>query len=221
MKEVFVTILEAIIAFVATNVDDFMILLLFFAQTNPKFRPYHVVSGAYWGFAALVLVSLVGFLGGLIVSPEWIGLLGFLPILLGLKQLSQGNEADGQLQDVLQTEPVASQAHPWLAGLAALLHPQVYQVGVVTFANGGDNIGIYVPLFAASDVISLMVILIVFLVLRCLWCYGAYRLTQQHRIACVLTAYCHSASPFLLIGLGLFVLWKNNTLGWLIELSLS
>ncbi len=42
-----------------------------------------------------------------------------------------------------------------MAILASVLNPQTYKVAAVTVANGGDNIGIYVPLFASSDLTSL------------------------------------------------------------------
>jgi len=58
---------------------------------------------------------------------------------------------------------------------ASLLSPQTYKVAAVTFANGGDNIGIYVP---SSDLTSLGVILSVFFLLIGV-CYVAYQLTAS------------------------------------------
>ncbi|NJK63837.1 MAG: transporter [Synechococcaceae cyanobacterium SM2_3_1] len=217
MNEILLAIVEGVTAFAATNVDDLIILLLFFAQTSATFRPHHVVSGSYWGFAALVAFSLVGFLGGLVVSSAWIGLLGILPIILGIKQLMQREQEDVQVQEVTNDVSGISSYPPFIAGVLQLLHPQVYKVATVTFANGGDNIGIYVPLFAASDAIILGVILIVFFLLKGVWCYAAYRSTQNPSIAYVLARYGHSVVPFLLIGLGLFILWKNGTYKLLIR----
>lgn len=211
MNEIFFAILEGVTAFVATNVDDLIILLLFFAQVNATFRPHHIVSGAYWGFTALVSLSLVGFFGGLVISSTWIGLLGILPIILGIQKLMDGEKDDAQTQNVATDFSASSHRHPLVAVFMQLLHPQAYKVAVVTFANGGDNIGIYVPLFAGSNVMTLGVILIVFFLLKGGWCYVAYRLTQNPRIAYVLTRYGYSFVPFLLISLGLFIFWKNGT----------
>jgi cadmium resistance transport/sequestration family protein len=217
VNEIVLAIIEGVTAFAATNVDDLIILLLFFAQVNETFRPQHVVSGSYWGFAALVILSLVGFLGGLVVSSTWIGLLGILPIILGIKQLMQWGQDDAQVENVTNEFSALSNRHPLIAVLMKLLHPQAYKVAAVTFANGGDNIGIYVPLFAASSAMALGVILIVFSLLKGMWCYAAYRLTQNPRIAYGLTRYGHSIIPFVLIGLGLFILWKNGTFKLLIR----
>jgi cadmium resistance protein CadD (predicted permease) len=52
-----------------------------------------------------------------------------------------------------------------ISTLASFLSPQTYKVAAITFANGGDNIGIYVPLFASSDFTGLIVILSVSFVL--------------------------------------------------------
>jgi cadmium resistance protein CadD (predicted permease) len=212
---VILALLESITAFAATNVDDLVILMLFFAQVNDTFRPHHVVSGAYWGFVALVALSLIGFFGGLVVSPAWIGLLGILPILLGLRQLQQGQAAEepAQVQTVNSDIPEATHPamHPLLRSIRQFLHPQAYAVAAVTFANGGDNIGIYVPLFATSDAQALGVILVVFAVLKGVWCYGAYRLARQPKIAYALKRYGQRWMPWLLIALGIFIVWKNGT----------
>ncbi|NJS10662.1 MAG: hypothetical protein HC789_09890 [Microcoleus sp. CSU_2_2] len=82
------------------------------------------------------------------------------------------------------------------------------QLPAVTIANGGDNIGIYLPLFASSDLPSLAVILAVFFLSIALWCYVAYLLTRQRAIANILTRYSQALVPFVLIGLGIFILIK-------------
>jgi cadmium resistance transport/sequestration family protein len=210
MNEIVLAIVEGVTAFAATNVDDLIILLLFFAQINATFRPHDVVVGAYLGFTALAALSLVGFFGGLIVSSTWIGLLGILPIVLGITQLMQQEQDDAQVQVVTPEFSGLTNRHPFVAVFMQLLHPQAYKVAAVTFANGGDNIGIYVPLFAASNAAALGIILIVFFLLKGVWCYAAYQLTQNPRIAYVLTQYGHSIVPFLLIGLGFFILCKNG-----------
>ena len=200
------TIAAGISAFVATNLDDIVILILFFAQTNSTFRPKHIVVGQYLGFGVLLLASLPGFLGGLIVPKSWIGLLGLVPIAIGLHQLihlkSEGN----------QTQAIASPLSDLKAStLARFLAPQSYQVAAVTIANGGDNIGIYLPLFARSDLVSLSVILSVFLIMVGVWCYFAAQLVRHPIMARVFMRYGSAIVPFVLIGLGVFILIDSDT----------
>lgn len=189
-------------AFTATNLDDILILLLFFSQVNKVFRRRHIVTGQYLGFSALVLASLPGFFGSLILPRPWIGLLGVVPIAIGISRLL---ESDGE-----ESEPEAAQ--PEKAWFASFLSPQTYGVAAVTFANGGDNIGIYVPLFASCSLENLLVILGTFFSLVGVWCYAAYQLIRLRAIANTLTRYGNRLVPFVLMGLGILILVDSHTL---------
>lgn len=205
-------IITGITSFAATNIDDIVILTLFYAQVNATFRQRHIVVGQYLGFTALLIASLPGYFGGLIVPRAWIGLLGLLPIAIGIKQLlSRLEDADAEVQAVTTNGDQSSSSKPALAILASVLNPQTYKVAAVTVANGGDNIGIYVPLFASSNLPSLGVIISVFFLLVGVWCYVAYRLMSLPAIANVLTRYGTTIVPFVLIGLGIFILLESGT----------
>ena len=53
-------------------------------------------------------------------------------------------------------------------------------VAAVTFSNGGDNIGIYTPLFASNNIIGQIDILVVlFLIMTAVWCSIGYYLVNQ------------------------------------------
>ena len=202
-------IIAGVTSFVATNIDDMVISMLFFAQVNATFRPRHIFVGKYLGFAALVAASWPGFFGGLIVPKAIIGLLGFVPIAIGIKHLvSRGNQ-ENEVQAV--SGEFNRESNSPVSKLANLFNPQIFNVAAVTVANGGDNIGIYLPLFASSDLRSLAVILAVFLVMVGVWSYVAYRLTRQRAIANILTRYSQALVPFILIGLGIFILIDSGT----------
>ncbi|HEY9642900.1 MAG TPA: cadmium resistance transporter [Coleofasciculaceae cyanobacterium] len=197
------SISTGITAFTATNLDDIVILLLFFSQADALFRRRHIVMGQYLGFATLVLASLPGFFGSLFLPEAWIGMLGIVPIAIGLNRLLNREEAAAD--DSLDLQPTPSP-------LGSLLSPQTYGVAAVTFANGGDNVGIYVPLFASCTWESLVVVLSVFFSLVGVWCYTADRLTQIPAIAEGLTRYGNQFVPFVLIGLGIMILIESHTL---------
>lgn len=210
-------IASAIAAFVATNIDDLLLLALFFSQVNVTFRKRHIVAGQYLGFTALVLASLPGFFGGLIVPRPWIGLLGLVPIAIGISQLIKREETASLVQAVADNPgapntPVRSRSVRYAQSLFfSLVSPQTYSVAAVTFANGGDNIGIYVPLFASSDFARLGVILSVFFILIGIWCYLAYQLTRHRAVTQVLTRYGNALVPLVLIGLGVYILVESGT----------
>lgn len=192
-----------ITAFFATNLDDILILLLFFTQINAEFRRRHIVAGQYLGFLGLILASLPGFFGGRLFSHDWIGLLGVVPIFIGINRLLNGDE-DGEEGTDVSLENVSSSNR--------ILSPQTYSVAAITFANGGDNIGIYLPLFASSSWESLVIILSEFFLLVGVWCYAAYRLTKIKAIAETLTRYGNLLIPYVLMGLGILILIDCHTL---------
>ncbi|EGK90739.1 transporter [Microcoleus vaginatus PCC 9802] len=204
MNELLTAISTAMTAFTATNLDDILILLLFFSQVNAVFRRRHIVFGQFLGFSALVLASLPGFFGRLIFPPDWIGMLGLLPIAIGLSRLLNPETDDSEAEAELEQSEKSF--------FSSFLSPETYSVAAVTVANGGDNIGIYVPLFASNTLESLAVILVVFFAMVGVWCYAAYRLIQMRAIADTLTRYGNQLVPFVLIGLGMAILVKSGTL---------
>lgn len=192
-------------AFMATNLDELVVLMMFFAQDNTKFPRRNIVVGQYLGFSVLVIASLPGFLSGLIVPRQWLGLLGFIPITIGLNCLVNG--------EIDSDEAEAETELPDNSIIGSFLSPQTYTVAAVTVANDGDNVSIYVPLFASSNLENLLVILGVFFLLTGVWCYFAYRLTRQPAVAYFLTRYGNIVIPFVLIGLGTFIVLSSGTLG--------
>ncbi len=204
MNELVPAISTGFTAFTATNLDDIVILLLFFSQVSAVFKRRHIVAGQYLGFGALVIASLPGFFGSLVFPRPWIGLLGIVPIAIGISRL-----LNAENEEETPAEEIRPAATVWNAGF---LSPQAYSVAAVTFANGGDNIGIYVPLFANSTWESLAAILGVFFSLVGVWCYAACQLTRIPLIAETLTRYGNQLVPFVLIGLGILILVDSHTL---------
>lgn len=205
MSGVAEAIITAVTAFGATNIDDLVILLLFFSSVNATFRRRHILIGQYLGFGALVIASLPGFFGGLILPHRWIGLLGLIPIAIGLSCLI--NREEDSLEEV-EAETNLSEDSP----LGSLISPQTYSVAAITIANGSDNISVYVPLFANSNLVSIILIVGVFFVLVGVWCYLAYKLTNQQAIAAILTRYGNAIAPLVLIILGAFIVLESQAL---------
>lgn len=205
MTNFFTAIPTGITAFTATNLDDLIVLTLLFSQQNTTLRRRHIVFGHYLGFLVLVLASLPGFFSGMILPRHWIGLLGLVPIAVGISRwLNQKNDESEEVNENAEQSPQSS----WMS----FLSPQTYSVAAITIANGGDNIGIYVPLFASNGVGGLLVIIGVFFSLIGVWCYASYMLTRQQAIAELLTRYGNNFMPFLLIGLGAFIVLDSQAL---------
>ncbi|MFD1146089.1 cadmium resistance transporter [Saccharothrix hoggarensis] len=73
----------------------------------------------------------------------------------------------------------------------------------MTFANGGDNIGVYVPVFATTGITGYV---IVFLVLVAVWCAAGHFFATRPAIAPTLTRWGHVLLPVVLIGIGVAIL---------------
>jgi cadmium resistance protein CadD (predicted permease) len=171
--------------------------MVFFSQVPSRFSYRQIFWGRYLGFAALVVLSLPGFFGGLVLPKTYIGLLGLVPIAIGFKQLLKPeNEAEVQLTN---------------APKLPLLNAQMAAIAGITLANGGDNIGIYVALFAGQTWAELGLTLLVFAVLVALWYWLAQGLVSHPLVRDRLATVGHRLMPLVLIGLGLFILIDSET----------
>lgn len=210
MSQLVGALIAGIAAFAVTNTDDIFFLTIFFSQVNATFRPWHIVVGQYLGFTIIITVSLFG---GLIVPEAWVGLLGLVPIAMGIRRLVNWDKDEEEINVKLISGQLnrARTNRSLISTLASLLNPETFNVTAVELANGGDSLGTYVPLFASSNPVSLTVILSLFFMLMGVWCYIAYRLTHLPGVASVLARFDKVIAPFVLMGLGIYLLIENET----------
>ena len=207
------TLITGSAAAFATTFDDNLYLTLFFGKVNRTFRPRHIVIGEYVGFTIIVAVSLLGFLMRMMIPEIWVGLLGLLPVMIGISQLLKRQEASDTIDSVSRTlhAPTERTRRSPKSLWATLKDPQTYRVSAVTIANGGNNIGIYVPLFAGSNLPSLGIIVSICYAAIGLWCFLSYNLTRQPAIAFIIARYAQKVFPFILIWLGMRILIDNES----------
>ena len=120
------------------------------------------------------------------VPAAWLPWLGLLPILIGVVALVRRESDMGAPELASGFLPVAA----------------------VTIANGADNIAVYVPLFATRDAQAIAVMAAVFVVLTALWCLGARWLVHHPAAGAPLRRWGPRAVPYVLIGLGLWILFS-------------
>jgi cadmium resistance transport/sequestration family protein len=205
-------IISSIAAFIATNLDDIVILTIFFAQINNStnnLHQRHIIAGQYLGFTGLIIASLPGFFGGLVIQQHVIGLLGFLPIFIGIYQLIKIIPGDSNSEIPAVVNP--AKPNKLTSFLNKFIAPQTSSVAAITFANGGDNISIYVPLFASSNWLSLLITLTIFYLLVGIWCYLGYHLTRDFVVTENFTKYGNILTPLILISLGIYILIDSQT----------
>lgn len=186
--EILETAVVAVLLFAATNADDLVLLAVFFAQPRCRTRP--VVAGQLAGIAALTALSYAAAQLALVVPDSWIPWLGVVPLTIGVRWLLRGPE-DGR-----PDAPAAGRVTWWT-------------VAGVVIANGGDNLGAYIPVFATQSGTQVVVTLAVFLVLTLLWCVAARQLVLHPPWGRATTRISARVAPFLLIVLGLWILAQH------------
>jgi cadmium resistance protein CadD (predicted permease) len=188
----------AVIVFASTNIDDLLILSVFFASAILRKRS--IVMGQFLGIGTLVAASAVAAVAALTVPDGWTHLLGVVPLALGLRHLStalrtRGHEDEDDDDRRLTEERVTDQR----------THSQVLAVAGVTIANGGDNLGVYIPLFASASW-AIPIYASIFAAMTALWCWIGYRLVGSPFVGDRIRRYGHIALPVVLIALGLHIL---------------
>ncbi|WP_030732513.1 cadmium resistance transporter [Streptomyces sp. NRRL S-237] len=188
--------------FAVTNIDDILILALFFAQgTGRPGSTRRIVLGQYLGFTAILAVAVAAAFGATFLPESAIPYLGLLPLTLGLKAAWQAwqDHRDGSEDE--EEEPAKQDG------------PGPLEVAAVTFANGGDNIGVYVPVLATAGVGGMTVYAAVFLVLVAVWCFAGKFFATRPVIAKALARWGHILLPLVLITVGLLILIEGGAFG--------
>ena len=134
------SIAQAVGLFIATNIDDIIILSLFFGrgQGQPG-TARRILLGQYVGFLGILGAAVLTSLGAQALLPEQVlPYFGLIPLGLGLWAAWQawrnrGGDDDDEAQ--LEGKRVS-----------------VWTVAAVTFANGGDNIGVLLDNISLSRV---------------------------------------------------------------------
>lgn len=190
-------VVTSIILYSGTAVDLLIILMLFFAKRKSRKDIINIYLGQFLGSVSLILISLLfAFVLNYIPSKEILGLLGLIPIFLGLKVLLLG-DSDG--------EAIAKD------GLRKDIKNLIFLVAMITFAScGADNIGVFVPYFTTLNLTNLIVTLLTFLVMIYLLVFSAQKLAQVPSVGEILEKYSRWFIASVYLGLGIYILIENN-----------
>ena len=191
-------VVTSIILYSGTAVDLLIILMLFFAKRKSRKDIINIYLGQFLGSVSLIFLSLLfAFVLNYIPSKEILGLLGLIPIFLGLKVLLLG-DSDG--------EAIAKD------GLRKDNKNLIFLVAMITFAScGADNIGVFVPYFTTLNLANLIVALLTFLVMIYLLVFSAQKLAQVPSVGETLEKYSRWFIAVVYLGLGMYILIENNS----------
>jgi len=194
-------ILIAIFVFVITNIDDFILLLLFFGNRN--YARKEIVLGQYIGISMLILISCILSLASLIIPRTWVGLMGFIPIFIGGRQLLKLRSTSYNKNAV---EKLIQKSKKVFFGQ---YRSKIIAVAIVTISNGGDNIGVYTPLFAIHTLKQSILFITVFLIITSVMCFITYYIANHTLAGDKIKRYGHIIFPFALIGVGVWIISKS------------
>ncbi|WP_242902217.1 cadmium resistance transporter [Actinomadura terrae] len=183
--------------FAGTNVDDIIVLTVLFLSSRATGRPHpwQIWVGQYAGVAVLVLVSVVAALGLTIVPDDWIGLLGLVPLALGIKGLVAAIRTHNGEDD---TPPAVATGLLPVAG--------------VTIANGADNISVYTPVFRTVGTAPTIVTVGVFAIGVALWCLAGSWLGSHRKVIAIVERYGQWLVPAVFIAIGGLIVIESGVL---------
>lgn len=189
-------ILTGVTAYISTSLDYLLILMVIFGLVKPNQRRL-VYWGDLLGTGILVAVSLFVALVLRLVPAEWVlGLLGLIPIFMGIKLAVAGeDEDDDAVSSRLKQASIVS------------------SVVLITVATcGADNIGVYVPLFASQTIQATVITLVTFLVMLTLFCWIGAQLGRLPFVASLLEHAGRWLTAAVYVGIGCFILWESGTI---------
>lgn len=192
--------LQAIGLFAATNIDDIIVLSLFFARgAGQRGTTARILAGQYLGFAGILVAAILVTTGaGAFLPPAAIPYFGLIPLGLGLWAAWEAWRGDGDDDDEAK-----------VAGKKV----GVGTVAGVTFANGGDNIGVYTPVFLSVEPLAVVAYCVIFLALVAVLVALARFVATRPPIAEVLERFEDILFPIVLIGLGIVILVSGGAFG--------
>lgn len=175
-----------ITAFIASNIDDTFILILLFM--TPGLSARNVTIGQFLGIIILVTISSLAVLLSLAIPRFVLGFLGIIPAVIGIKRLSEYRE--NKLEANKQSK-----------------HLSILSVITITVSNGGDDIGVFTPLFANyNNIIEFSILVLLLMVMTGIWCVATYYFFRHPFISSHINSVSKILSPLVLISIGVYIL---------------
>lgn len=185
--------LVAAAAFVATNVDDLLVTSGQVAAAKPG-RVRRVAYGRL--FAGVVVVAVSAAMAAVLfgVPVRLVGLLGLVPVALGLRDLARLRSSERRAGRVRRTSG---------RGLVAAL--------LLAVAMSGDNFAVYIPIFRVGDRTDRVVTGAVLVAGEVLLVLAALLVGRRPRLRAALDRAGAYAAPVLYVAIGVVVVWRAGT----------
>jgi cadmium resistance protein CadD (predicted permease) len=196
MNNMIAIIPVAAAAYVATNLDNFILLVALLARYRKQTA--NVIAGFFASTLILVLVGMWIGKAANIVPVEYLGLLGFVPISIGVIELIQLRRGNTDATEAKEDSADGAQ--------------KVFTTTLGTqLGNGADTVVIFGVLFIDSMPAADILAVITFAAMAFIFvCVGIYAV--RHPALCEwIDRYAHRAMPFILIIVGVYVIANTVT----------
>lgn len=177
--------------FAGTNIDDLVVLAVLFLsfRATRAPRPWQIWAGQAAGFTVLVAVSVMAALGLRVVPGGWVGLLGLIPLALGVWGLIK-----------------AACAHQRGTQISAAPATGLVSVMALTVINGTDNLTVYPPVFRTISPWSATVTIAVFAAGVAVWCLFGSWLGSHKKVVEIIEQWGQWIVPAVFVAIGSIIL---------------
>ncbi|MFC3899717.1 CadD family cadmium resistance transporter [Aliicoccus persicus] len=195
-----ITAFTAAAIYVATGIDYLVILILLFSQIKKSNQIKHIWIGQYIGTVIIIGASLLVALGvANFIPQQWmIGLLGLLPLYLGIKIWIK-EEEDEDEDNILSLFS------------SGRFNQLFITVTFIVLASSADDFAIYIPYFTTLNMMEIIIAVIVFMIMVGVLCLISYRLASLNFVSDKIEKYERWIVPIVFIGLGIYILFENGT----------
>jgi len=199
-----IPILMALLTFLVTNIDDFILVMVFDCSQQEK-NSKKIWLAQLIALSLIISLSLLGMLLMSFLPPNiltylrWIGL---IPITMGAYHLTitlLGIRKKHRLKKEQAIQTINADQSKELS---------LFSMTNMIFLSGADNIGVYIPIFLAMSTTALITTIPIFLILTCVICYLAILISKNERLSKVLKLSEVILVPILLIVIGLMIVFE-------------
>ena len=185
------SVFTSVVAYISTNIDDIFVIMILLAQSAAGTKG-KLIAGHFLGVGLVTVASMLGAFGLQNLPLKYVGILGLVPIGLGVKAwIDHKKGADDDDAPDAQSVSLLSMA-------------------MITVGNGADNVGVYIPLFTSFSGVERISAVIVFAVMTALWVFLANLLAEFPKVKAAVGQYKYIVVPAVFILLGVYIIMDSG-----------
>ncbi|WP_026908158.1 cadmium resistance transporter [Paucisalibacillus globulus] len=199
------TIITIIITFIATGIDEMLVLILLFAHAKSQKQICQVYMGQQIGMTFILILVVIAVSGISFFTGKWTGLLGLLPIFIGIMELFEGDE-DNEAKGILDKISMFSNL--------------TLRVAIIAIAGGAEELAIYIPYFTSLNWNEVILAILAFIIMIPIWSAICHMIGSMKNVYNFVKRFQRIVIPVVFIGIGLKVLLESDTIEAILDMFL-